>query len=97
VRSGVDYNIRERPAVEKPITDYAVSRGWKTEKIVQMGKRGWPDRISFRMGRVIFWEAKAPNGVLSEQQKLRIAELQEEGIEVHVFYAFDAEVRRVFR
>lgn len=69
--------------------------GWFVEKIMKAGRNGFPDRFYARAhpedicpcckrGRVLLIEWKRPGGVLSEQQKLRIAELRAAGVEVHV-------------
>ena len=72
----------------------ALSLGWFVEKIKAAGRKGFPDRFYARggsdvcrhcgRGRVVLIEWKKPGGRLSGNQRIRIAQLQAEGVEVHV-------------
>lgn len=61
--------------------------GGRAYKFLSPGRSGVPDRVvCLPGGHVIFTELKAAEGKLSEQQKLRIAELQKMGQDVCVIY-----------
>ena len=58
--------------------------------MVKTGRRGFPDALYIKAGRVVFIEWKrGKKGRLSEQQKLRIAEMLEKGAEVYVCRSLD--------
>lgn len=83
---------------EDDCVEWAEARGWIRIKIGKVGgynKRGWPDSLFIKgppwpgnaPARHVFVEFKRPKkngGRLSEQQKLRIKELQDQGGEVYV-------------
>lgn len=48
-------------------------------KIVSPGRRGMPDRVAIGNGITVWVEMKAKNGHPSEQQKLRIEEINNHG------------------
>jgi Holliday junction resolvase-like predicted endonuclease len=48
--------------IESQVVVWAQARGWVTLKLNVRGRRGWPDRIFIRKGKVIFIEFKAPGG-----------------------------------
>ena len=55
--------------IEEHLVAYAQSKGCMVEKLVMLGKRGWPDRtIIGPYGNVGFVEVKRPGGRLSAQQ-----------------------------
>lgn len=55
--------------IENHLVEYAQSKGCMVEKLVMLGKRGWPDRtIIGPRGTVGFIEVKRPGGRLSAQQ-----------------------------
>lgn len=70
--------------VERPAKDYAKKRGWWLAKFVSPGKRGVPDDVFVRNGRVLWIEFKRPGKDLRPQQAKRIREMREHGAEVHV-------------
>lgn len=70
--------------VEKPAKDYAEQYGWWVAKFVSPGRRGVPDDVFIRDGRVLFIEFKRPGKDLRPQQRKRIREMREHGAEVHV-------------
>lgn len=81
--------------IEKADRAIAKAAGWFVEKVMKCGRNGFPDRFyarakpqdvcpCCRRGRVLLIEWKRPGGVVSEQQKLRHAELRKAGVEVHV-------------
>ena len=71
--------------VEAKLCDGIKALGGKAYKFISPGHNGVPDRIiCLPNGRVIFSELKSPKGVLSKQQKYRIAELRRMGQRVEV-------------
>ena len=77
-------SVREIPGVQNPVMKHARATGWLAWKMKIEGRNGCPDMLFMKNGRVIFCEFKSPNGRLSVQQQLRIAELKAHGIEVYV-------------
>lgn len=75
--------IRETE-VEGPARDYAKSRGWYADKIMRTGRRGFPDHLFIRQGRVIFIEFKRPGEVPEPHQLKRHREIRCYGGEVFV-------------
>lgn len=63
------------------------AEGWYVLKLIKTNKNGSPDILCIRPNKVLFVEVKAANGRLSELQKYRIKELNENGIEAIVKYA----------
>lgn len=70
--------------VERPAKDFAKKRGWWLAKFVSPGKRGVPDDVFIRNGRVLWIEFKRPGKDLRPQQAKRVREMREHGAEVHV-------------
>lgn len=70
--------------IERDACTYAELRGWFQAKFVSPGKRGVPDRIFIRRGRVIFIEFKKAGETLRPQQVKRVREMREHGAEVFV-------------
>jgi len=68
---------------ENIVEGYFISRckelGIFQAKIQSPGKRGMPDRVAIGNGNTIFIEMKAENGRPSEQQLLRIREINAHG------------------
>ena len=79
--------------IEGPAHDYAKSRGWFAEKIMRTGRRGFPDHVFVRLGRVIFVEFKRPNEEPRRQQLIRHRELRDHGAEVFVVDNLDEAMR----
>lgn len=77
--------------LEAKVRKDARKKGWYYIKIMRASENGWPDRIFFRKGRLLFIEFKNPNkeGGLSEQQELRRDELIQEGIEYHYIDSYE--------
>ena len=73
--------------MEEVVVDDARKAGWFVEKIKWMGRRGAPDRLFIKDGRVIFIEFKRPgkgNNTSTGQDK-SIAALKAAGVECYVF------------
>lgn len=73
---------------EKIIEQYLIQeverRGGFVRKYTSPGRRGVPDRIVFLPGKVIFVEAKTPEGQLSALQKNELQRIEDLGIPVMV-------------
>lgn len=87
---------REIDDVEQPFVDYAKSRGWICEKVVSQSRRGWPDRLLVRNGRVVFAEFKRSGEEPSVQQLKRHMELRAHGAQV-VWFDNLADAKEYFR
>jgi hypothetical protein len=76
--------------VEGSACVYAKSRGWFCEKIMQAGRKGFPDRFFARNGVVMLIEFKRPGKPTPRmQQDKRHRELREAGVTVHVVSDLD--------
>lgn len=64
--------------VEAYLVKKAQHAGFKCYKTVSPGINGFPDRLLLAKGYAIFVETKSINGVLSEHQKIRIKEMQDQ-------------------
>ena len=65
------------------------AEGWYCIKIVKCNKSGIPDILALKNGIAKFIEVKQEKGVISEIQKFRIKELQEQGFEVNVWKDYE--------
>lgn len=76
---------KKPPMLESAIEKRLVSRvenelGGLAIKLVEDGKRGWPDRtVILPGGRVVFVELKRKRGRLSHQQEARLDQLKAMG------------------
>jgi hypothetical protein len=75
---------RESVVERQAALDFAESRGWWQAKFVSPSKRGVPDRIFIRKGRVVFIEFKRRGKEATTQQKKRHREMRAHGAEVYV-------------
>ncbi len=66
-------------SLEAAIVRYAKATGWYTLKLSSPGKRGVPDRIFMRAGRVLFMEIKAPGRKPTVLQEKVLRELRGAG------------------
>lgn len=67
---------------EKPFGQWAVRAGWLYEKVISKSRRGWPDRLMAKKGKVIFFEWKRAGEEPTEQQKKRHEDLRAYGLTV---------------
>lgn len=65
--------------IQHQIIKWLESQGWLVVKIIQTNKNGWPDLQLHAFGVTIFIEVKSENGKLSELQKYRQKQLQDNG------------------
>jgi hypothetical protein len=70
--------------VEKSVCNQAEMQGWFVRKVEWPGRRGAPDRIFAKGGRIIFVEFKRQGGVPEPHQDREHARMRAAGIEVHV-------------
>jgi Holliday junction resolvase len=61
------------------------AEGWLVIKLIRTSVNGIPDILALKNGKAIFIEVKQPTGKISEVQKLRIKQLQEQGFEVKIW------------
>jgi Holliday junction resolvase len=61
------------------------AEGWLVIKLIRTSVNGVPDILALKNGKAIFIEVKQPTGKISEVQKLRIKQLQEQGFEVKIW------------
>lgn len=71
-------------SVEVPVVARARGAGWFVRKVKWLCRKGAPDRIFAKDGRVVFIEFKRPSGGRrSAHQKREIRMLNEMGIEAY--------------
>jgi len=70
--------------IEKPTVALATMHGWFVRKVEWPGRRGAPDRVFIKDGRVVWIEFKSPTGKPTKQQLLEIRRMREAGAEVHI-------------
>jgi Holliday junction resolvase len=61
------------------------AEGWLVIKLIRTSVNGVPDILALKNGKAVFIEVKQPTGKISEVQKLRIKQLQEQGFEVKIW------------
>ena len=83
-------SVLEINDIEQPARIYAISRGWLFEKVVSQSRKGWPDRLAIRNGRVVFVEFKKPGEEPTAQQYKRHQEIRDHGGEVVWFNTLEA-------
>ena len=84
--------VRES-AIERAVCAKARRAGWLAPKWSSPGRRGVPDRLFIRAGRVIAIEFKAPGETPSALQRHTINELREAGLECHVIDSVEGGLR----
>ena len=70
--------------IEKTVCNLAEADGWLVRKLQWVARKGAPDRLFAKDGRVILIEFKSAAGELSELQKREINKLHKAGIEAYV-------------
>lgn len=70
--------------IEKRACDWAEADGWYVRKFSAPGRRGVPDRIFIKNGRVVFIEFKTEKGKPTQLQKHELLELQNAGVEAYI-------------
>jgi hypothetical protein len=76
-------NVLERD-IESKVGDYAKKHGVWHRKFKTPQRRGAPDRVFAKFGRVFWIEFKAPGKLPSPLQKSEIAKMRAVGLTVHV-------------
>lgn len=82
--------------IESEIVDFAEVRGWWSTKYVAPARRGVPDRIFIRRGRVVFIEVKKLDETARLQQEAVHRTMRAHGAEVHVIDNIE-DARRILR
>lgn len=70
--------------VEMSVCGRAELDGWLIRKCNWIGRRGAPDRLFAKSGRLLFIEFKALGKTLEPHQEREITRMKSVGIEVHV-------------
>lgn len=68
--------------IEKKVCDYAKANGWLVFKFT--GRKGVPDRIFIKDGKIFFVEFKAPGELPTELQKRIHDKIRAQGVTVFV-------------
>ena len=76
--------MREIPAVQEPVTEFARSRGWRARRMAYLGRRNCPDSWFFKGGEVIVVEFKNLDDEPNIGQLREHARLREAGLKVYV-------------
>jgi hypothetical protein len=82
--------LREIAGVQNPTVRHARATGWLGWKMRIEGRNGCPDFWFFKNEQLLIMEFKSPTGKLSEQQVLRIRDLERAGFNVHVISDADS-------
>ena len=69
------------------------AEGWLVIKLIRTSVNGVPDILALKNGKAIFIEVKQPTGKISEVQKLRIKQLQEQGFEVKIWQDYECDFK----
>ena len=69
------------------------AEGWLVIKLIRTSVNGIPDILALKNGKAIFIEVKQPTGKISEVQKLRIKQLQEQGFEVKIWQDYECDFK----
>jgi Holliday junction resolvase len=77
--------------LQKKIINQLQKEGWLCIKLIKTTVNGIPDLICHRQGETMYIEVKRPTGKLSELQKVRIKQLQEQGVTVKIWVDYDTE------
>jgi Holliday junction resolvase len=80
--------LRESILQSKVIRHFEL-KGYMVVKIIQCNKNGMPDLMLLKEGKTFFIECKAEKGRLSELQKYRHEQLEEQGFEVRTIYKLE--------
>jgi hypothetical protein len=70
--------------IEMTVCGRAEKAGWLVRKCQWVGRRGAPDRLFCKAGRLLFIEFKAPGKVAEPHQEREIARLHGQGVEAYV-------------
>jgi Holliday junction resolvase len=65
--------------------------GFYVVKIIRANKSGFPDLLVLKDGKTVFIEVKQPKGVVSELQKLRKKQLEEQGFEYKIWIDYEVD------
>lgn len=65
--------------------------GFYVIKLIKTSKNGIADLIAFKDGKTTFIEVKQPKGVVSELQKLRKKQLEEQGFEYKIWIDYNVD------
>jgi hypothetical protein len=82
--------------LEEQAVEYAKRKGWFVRKVQWIGRRGAPDRVFIRRGKIVWIEFKRGDGTgeVSGNQRQEIRRMREAGADVYVAWTM-AEVERV--
>ena len=75
-------SVMRESRIEKKVGDYAKANGWLVFKFT--GRKGVPDRIFIKDGKIFFVEFKAPGKLPTELQKRIHDKIREQGGTVFV-------------
>ncbi len=78
--------------IEEKVQEFAEARGWLVRKLKWIGRRGAPDRLYLRNGRVVFPEFKQKGKPPNPQQAREHERLRNHGAEVVVIDNIEAGV-----
>lgn len=76
--------MKNESDIEQRQRQDAEAAGWFVEKIMRTSRNGFPDRFYAKAGRVVLIEWKKPKGPIRKIQVVRVKQLRDHGVEVHV-------------
>ena len=71
--------------IQSKIITQLQKEGWLCIKLIKTTVNGIPDILCHRQGETMYVEVKRETGKLSELQKIRIKQLEEQGITVKIW------------
>jgi Holliday junction resolvase len=72
-------------SIQSKIIKQLTQEGWLCVKLIKTSVNGIPDILCHRQGETMYVEVKRETGKLSELQKIRIKQLEEQGITVKIW------------
>jgi hypothetical protein len=74
--------------IQTKIIKQLESENWLCIKLIKTTVNGIPDLLCHRKGETMYVEVKRKTGILSELQKIRIKQLEEQGITVKIWTSY---------
>jgi Holliday junction resolvase-like predicted endonuclease len=74
--------------IQSKIINQLEKENWYVIKLIKTSKNGIMDLLCHRQGETMYVEVKRETGKLSELQKIRIKQLEEQGIMVKIWTSY---------
>jgi Holliday junction resolvase len=77
--------------IQSKIIKKLEKEGYFVLRLIRTNKNGIADLLAFKDGKTTFIEVKQPKGVVSELQKLRKKQLEEQGFEYKIWIDYNVD------